>query len=74
MTAKLWGGVLVGVFIVAAGAEIVRRRCPGFTKKVSDLTKEITGSTDEKVKNFTASARDAFRNGYASVKTETSKA
>ncbi|GAI98191.1 unnamed protein product [marine sediment metagenome] len=74
MTTKLWGGVLAGVFITAVGVEIVRRKCPGFTKKVSERTKKITGSAGEKIKDFTTSARDAFRNGYASVKTGVSKA
>ncbi len=71
---KLWGGILLGVFVAAVGAEIVRRRYPGFTKKVSEHTKKLVDSADEKLKEFTVSAKDAFRNGYASVKTEISKA
>ncbi len=73
MTAKLWGGVLLSVFVAAVGAEIIKRRYPGFTKKVSERTKTMTHSAGEKFNEFAASARDAFRNGYASVNTEAGK-
>ncbi len=74
MTTKVWGGILVGVFVAAVGAEIVKRKYPDFVKNVSERTKKITHSSGEKIKEFTASARDAFRNGYASVKSDASKA
>lgn len=68
MTLKLWGGILVGVFIAAVGSEIVKRKYPGFANKVSEQVKKMTGSSCEKIKEFTSSATDAFRSGYVSVK------
>lgn len=73
MTAKLWGGILIGIFVAAAGAEIVRRKCPGLASEVSEHTKRIADFTAEKVKDFTVTARSAFRNGYTSAKTELNK-
>ncbi len=73
MTAKLWGGILIGIFVAAAGAEIARRKYPGLASKVSEHTKRIADLTVEKVKEFTVSAGSAFRNGYTSTKTELSK-
>lgn len=67
MTAKLLGGVLLGVFIAAVGVELVKRKCPGFTKKVSSGTKKVLEATSMTMKNFTATARSSFREGYASV-------
>lgn len=73
MTAKLWGGILLGVFAAAVVAEMFRRKCPWMAKKVPESANKILDSTGERIKNFTVSARDAFRNGYASAKTELSK-
>lgn len=73
MTVKVWGGILVGIFVVAAGAELLRRKCPWLAKKVPERTKKILDSTGERIKVFAVSARDAFRNGYTSAKTELSK-
>lgn len=68
MTAKLLGGVLLGVFVVAVGVELVKRKCPGFTRKVSQGTKRAIEATSATVKNFTTAAKTSFREGYASVK------
>jgi len=68
MTAKFWGGILVGVFVVAAGAEIVRRKCPGLAKKISDGAKKVTGCTCEKINKFTSDAKGAFQKGYSSAR------
>jgi len=68
MTAKIWGGILLGVFVAAVGCELVRRRYPGLTKKVSDSTKDAIDITDKKIKEFTNAASGAFREGYESVK------
>ncbi len=69
MTAKLLGAVLLGVFVVAVGAEVVKRKCPGLTKKVTSSTKKAFEATSATVKNFTLAAKASFREGYASVKT-----
>lgn len=68
MAAKLLGGILLGVFVVAVGSEIVKRKCPGFTKKVSNGTKKALEATGTTIKNFTTAAKTSFREGYASVK------
>ncbi len=73
MTAKLFGGILVGVFVAAAGGEIVRRKYPKLAKKILEYSSKISDFTGEKIKNFTASAGAAFRNGYDSAKTGSSK-
>ncbi len=67
MTAKLWGGILVGVFVVAAGMELARRRCPGLTEKASAGARKVLESTDENIKKFSSSAMKAFQEGYTSV-------
>lgn len=66
MTAKLWGGILVGVFIAAAGLEFARRRCPGLTQKISEGTRKALGMTGTTFTKFTTSARNAFQEGYSS--------
>lgn len=71
MIAKLLGGLLLGVFVTAVGVELVKRKCPGFTKKVSDGTRKALETTSATIKNFTTTAKTSFREGYASVKAET---
>lgn len=69
MTAKLWGGILVGVFVAAAGLELARRACPGLTKKVSQGTKKTLEATGKNIKKFSLSAMNAFQEGYVSTAT-----
>lgn len=64
-----WGGVLLGVFVVAVGIEIARRQCPDMGKNISECAKKIKDVADEKMKDFTDVAKSAFREGYTFVKT-----
>lgn len=73
MTPKLWGGILLGVFVAAVGAELLKRKCPRLAKEMADCTNKIVDSASKKIKSFAVSSKDAFKNGYASTKTELSK-
>jgi len=67
MTAKLWGGILIGVFVVAAGAEIMRRKCPDCANKISDCTKKAVDLASDGLKSFTKAAKKSFTEGYSSI-------
>lgn len=69
MGAKLWGGILLGAFVVAVGVELARRKCPGLTKKVSNGAKKAVEATATTIENFTKTARSSFHEGYSSAKT-----
>ncbi len=69
MGEKVWGGVLLGVFVAAVGIEIARRKCPDMGKSLSESTKKIFGTAENKIKDFTSTASSAFKEGYDFVKT-----